>query len=83
MAGCRIAGLGCGGKGRRREEILRCNQSFCCPLLSGRLSVLPFVVKGGILRPAVAALPDRAIFDDDLRICVTDLAQLVISSPAL
>jgi hypothetical protein len=37
------------------------------------LSVLPFAVKSGILRPAVAALLDRAIFDGDLRICVTDL----------
>jgi len=42
-------------------------------LLSGRLSVLPFAVKSGILRPAVASLLDRAIFDGDLHICATDL----------
>ena len=59
--------------GRGREGILPRHHSLRCPSISGRLSVLPFASKSGISRPREVALPDRAISDGGLRICVADL----------
>ena len=61
------------GAGRGREGILPRHHSLRCPSISGRLSVLPFASKSGISRPREVALPDRAISDGGLRICVADL----------
>ena len=69
---CRIA-VEREGAGRGREGIFAPTPFPPLPLDFPAVSVLPFASKSGISRPPAVALPDRAVSDGGLRICVADL----------